>query len=352
MESTPKPINTDHIQRTRKTITRNLFKITLVSSLAIMGVGCSGLEDDSVLANSASAVTGADDYLEFGDMTGSDEEDSEALALGEEDTDSNVQQDSDMPLGLGEEEIDSDEEEPEEPACKPFEPTSPPPESGPLPTPPQGACNFYLEVAVNPGGCSQEERTLIGGYHQTCTNVSTGLSISTTGANCRYQTDFRKYVDTFRYCLQEEVAFLSTTDGCLTPGTTCTNVVDSIRDAHSGCNDQTDFCGTMEDADAGYCFGYSIGDAWGAVGVGTLPGGPTAPLGVSGTLDSICACDDPVTVQRNICAGYRQGCADRYPLNTSQYLLCMASCPTPTIPPVFPVLSVFPVLVASALCGL
>ena len=39
---------------------KNLSKITLVSSLAIIGVGCSGLEDDSVLANSASAVTQAE----------------------------------------------------------------------------------------------------------------------------------------------------------------------------------------------------------------------------------------------------------------------------------------------------
>jgi hypothetical protein len=298
-----------------------------------MGVGCSGLEDDSVLANSASAVTGADDYLEFGDMTGSDEEDSEAPALGEEDWGSDEEEPEETAPDLGEEDIDSDEEEPEEPMCKPFEPTSPPPPPTPFVTPPQGACDFYQEVAANPGGCSQEERDLIGGYHQTCSNASSGVGRHPDGTFCSLQTDFRTYVDTFRYCLQEEVTFLSTTDGCLTPGTTCTNVVDNIRDAHSGCNDQTDFCGTMENVHAGYCFGYSIGDAWGALGVGTLPGGPTAPLGVSGTLDSICACADPVTVQRNICAGYRQGCAANYPANTAQYLLCVASCPDPAFAP-------------------
>jgi hypothetical protein len=60
MEAIPKPVNIDNIQRTRKIIMKNLSKITLVSSLAIMGVGCGGLEDDSVLANSASAVTPAE----------------------------------------------------------------------------------------------------------------------------------------------------------------------------------------------------------------------------------------------------------------------------------------------------
>jgi len=300
-----------------------------------MGVGCSGLEDDSVLANSVSAVTGPDDYLEFGDMIGSDEEDSEALARAEEEWGSDEEEPEEpAPVLEEEEDIDSDEEEPEEPACKPFEPTSPPPKLvGHLPTPPQGACDFYQKVVSNPGGCSQEKRTLLGGYHQTCSNVSSGVSSAPSGANCKYQTAFRDYVDTFRYCLQEEVTELSTTDGCLTPGTTCTDVVDNIRDAHSVCNDQTDFCSTMENADAGYCFGYSIGEAWGALGVGTLPGGPTSPLGVMGTLDSICVCDDSLKVQRNICAGYRQGCADANSGNPTAATLCAASCPDPAFAP-------------------
>jgi len=178
---------------------------------------------------------------------------------------------------------------------------------------------------------------LITGYHQTCANVSAGfegVGVRVKGCNNgTSQPAFRTYVDELRICLQEEVTDLSTTDGCLTPGTSCGEVVDNIRDAHSGCNEKANFCSTMEDADTGYCFGFSIGNAWGPVGLGTLPGGPTAPLGVSGTLASICACDDPVKVQRNICAGYRDGCADTYPENGAQYAACMASCPDPDFAP-------------------
>jgi hypothetical protein len=219
-----------------------------------------------------------------------------------------------------------------EPAgCDAFEissPEPPGPGEGHLDTPPAGACDFYFEVAADPGGCTEDERDLLGGYHQTCSNVSRGDGQGPSGAFCDLQDDFRTYVDEMRYCLQEEVTLLSTgPDDCLVPGTTCTEVVDNIRDAHTYCNEDTDFCETMADEDAGWCFGYALGNAWGGVGIGTFAGGPTAPLGPAATIVSTCVCDDSEAVQDNICAGYREACVELGGGGLAVEAICDASCP-------------------------
>jgi hypothetical protein len=116
-------------------------------------------------------------------------------------------------------------------------------------------------------------------------------------------------------------------EDCLVPGTSCTEVVDNIRDAHTYCNEDTAFCDTMVNEDAGWCFGYALGNAWGGVGIGTFVSGPAAPLGPAATIVSTCGCDDPAVVQDNICAGYREACVELGGGGLIVEALCNASCP-------------------------
>lgn len=229
--------------------------------------------------------------------------------------------------------------------CIKFEPSSPPP-----PDPshlPHGniedACDFYGRVIAVPGSCSEEEKTLLGGYHQTCRNATIGRGRGPNGGLCDSNTTFRRYADGLRHCIQAMVSNgLTTYENCLDPGTTCSEVVDSIRDAHYQCNNVNDFCGVMSDPDAAYCFGLAIGDAWGAYIVGTLPKGGAAPLGFFPTAAAVLSCGgDWYSVQGNMCQGYRDACMEAVGgkgLITSN--LCFWACPPPTYLLVSPLIGV------------
>ena len=216
-------------------------------------------------------------------------------------------------------------EQPPSPPCIEVEPTSPPPpDQGFIVPPPQGACDFYGKFLQKPGGCSESETALLGGYNQICLNVTNGLG----PLYCGLMDKWRQYVDGMRYCLQKEASDAIAPDGCLLSGFSCGYIVQQIIDAHAICNAQQNFCDLMTDEDTAYCFGLALGNAWGPLYAGTGPLGPLEPLGMYQTLTSILTCGlDVVTVQDNICDGFLVGCLDAVGTNVTTAALCYLSCP-------------------------
>jgi hypothetical protein len=227
----------------------------------------------------------------------------------------------------------SDDEitDPEPADCDPFLPTSPPP---PDPgDPPHGdlpdACDFYGKILVQPGGCSAQDKILLGGYHETCRNATNSHYTAPGGADCKTHPAWRTYVDGLRYCLQETVSNQLTVDQCLMEGTSCAQAVNVIRWAHDTCNEENDFCQVMQDPSAGYCFGMALGDAWGAYLVGTTSGGPVAPLGLFQTVMSVLICGENWSaVMNNICEGYQDACMQHIGTGAVSAAACKLSCPT------------------------
>jgi|GEM_PF-6581116 len=241
---------------------------------------------------------------------------------------------------------------PPPPGCAKFNISAPEPDcDNNLPGPANGACDFYQDILTQKFdlGCTEEEKKEFFGYHETCTNVSQFAGSPTpSGASCDNVDVFRKYVDRMRYCLQKEMrGQVVDQDGCIKSGLKCSDLVIVLRNAHPTCNadpDATDcstngqnynFCTVMADPDAGYCFGYSLGLAWGAFFSGNTPAGPFQPLGTALTLVSTATCGtNAILVSNNVCAGYRDGCAARAGANPGEFDvgLCAISCPHIGIP--------------------
>lgn len=214
--------------------------------------------------------------------------------------------------------------------CNQPTPTSPPPPTPPAPplNKPQGACQFYGGI-IGGGGCSAADATLLGGYNQTCLNVTNGGGRAPDGAFCDSITGYRRWADEMRYCLQRETSG-SIGNYCLDNGAnpSCHEIVQMVSDGHATCNAQTNFCAVMSNPSSAWCFGNALGNAWGAIGVGTRPGGPLAPIGPDGMVVAIASCGlSAPGVQDSLCEGFRKSCIEKAGDNLVAVALCNLSCP-------------------------
>jgi hypothetical protein len=224
---------------------------------------------------------------------------------------------------------------------KPPLPISSPP---PVPAPPNNTgteCDWYgtLEDRGNCDGAgNQSNRDKLGGYTQTCRNMTN----SAQAGACPNAPDFDDYVNGMRFCLQtSSKADLCDAQGCLKGNLTCTDIVNDVAKAHSGCNAQQKFCDLS--CQSLSCFGGAIGDAWGGWLMGTGNGGPITPIGAINTALQVLVCDpaNKVKMVGCMCQGYYNACLQKAgadpenPHWRDRFIraLCYMSCPTAPIIP-------------------